>query len=158
MDRNLTPDRRPNYQLVFMKVLLAIWLGVGLMGLSAARAEDANPPDPIDKEINAMLAHDPSTQGQIHAFQAAEKKWSAEMNRALGHLQGHLPAQQRELLAHSQRDWEAFRQSEEALRISFNAGRRGTLVGVLAVEARASFVRDRALTLRRYEEKLPQDH
>ena len=57
------------------------------------------------------------------------------------------------LLERSQHDWLAFRDSEEALRISFNAGRRGTMVGMLAVEARAMFVRSRVQTLRRYEEK-----
>jgi uncharacterized protein YecT (DUF1311 family) len=104
-----------------------------------------------------MLKHDPSTHGQIRAFQTAEQGWEAEMDHLLGKLRKQLPADQRKLLERSQHDWLAFRDSEEALRISFNAGRRGTMVGMFAVEARAMFIRERVLTLRRYVEKSRRD-
>ena len=135
-----------------MKFFAALFAACVLFLPSVHAEDDPHPADPIDAQLGQMLKTNPSTAGQIHAFQAATQSWEAEMDSLLAELRKRLPPRQRDLLERSQRDWLAFRASEEELRISFNAGRRGTMVGMLAVEERAMFIRERVLTLRRYEE------
>ena len=135
-----------------MKILPAAVAACFLLFPSVHADEEPRASDPIDAQLGEKLKADPSTTGQIHAFQAATQSWETEMTRLLDMLRKRLPSRQRDLLKNSQRDWLAFRDSEELLRISFNAGRHGTMVGLFAVEARAMFLHARVLTLRHYEE------
>ena len=137
-----------------MRFVLLFLVSATLLQHPHARAADSEPVDPIDREVSAKIARDPSTSGQIHAFVDAAKRWEGEMARVLGRMRKRLPAEQRAILERSQRDWLAFRESDEELRNSFNTGRRGTLVGLLATEANMLVVRERVQTLRHYSAKI----
>jgi len=109
-------------------------------------------PHPIDQRIDAMAAENPSTAGQIQAFEAGFELWDRELNRVYQDLLKALDGDEkaRDDLRASQRQWLAFRDREFRLIQSLYDRLSGTMHVPFGIYDRLRFVRERALLLQHY--------
>lgn len=102
---------------------------------------------PIDREISALLDNDPSTAGQIRAFEKGIELWDAELNRAYKELFGKLGDDGRKALKEAQRAWLAFRDAEFKRFNLLYSGKDGSMFIPMGVAARLELIKARALEL-----------
>lgn len=102
---------------------------------------------PIDLEISALLERDPSTAGQIRAFEHGIELWDAELNRAYKELFAKLGEERRKELKEAQRAWLTFRDAEFRRTDRLYGGKEGSMFLPMGVAARMELVKARALEL-----------
>ncbi len=102
---------------------------------------------PIDLEISSLLEKDPSTAGQIRAFERGIELWDAELNRVYKTLIAKLGEDGRKALREAQRAWLAFRDAEFRRTDLLYRGKDGSMFVPMGVAARMELVKARALEL-----------
>ena len=123
-----------------------------LFSLSAPMVFAEEAKDPIDAQVERLLAKDESTAGQIQAYDKAIDLWDREMNRVYGELMKQLSTAGREALKISQRAWLAWRDAQAKL-IQETYGRAaGTMYRPMATAHVMETVKARTLQLRTYLE------
>ncbi|HOT28415.1 MAG TPA: DUF1311 domain-containing protein [Candidatus Ozemobacteraceae bacterium] len=113
----------------------------------ATGTADTRQAHPIDREIYALLEKDPSTAGQMQAFERGIELWDAELNRAYKTLSAKLGEEDRKALKDAQRAWIAFRDAEFRRTDRLYGGKDGSMFIPMSVAARMELVRARALEL-----------
>jgi uncharacterized protein YecT (DUF1311 family) len=140
-----------------MRRLLAASL-VLLLAVSPVLADDeegGSDEDPIDTALSECLdAPDgQSTAGMVQCLGTAYDAWDAALNDAYKGLMDSLGARERDALKASQRQWIAYRDSEQkflnALATSEDAG---SIMRVTTNQALVDMVKARVLLLRMYGE------
>lgn len=149
----MNPRPRKSIALLAAAAFCCVLLAPLLPGWqSAAVAQETTARDPLDAEIERLLARDDSTAGQVQAFSRGTELWDQAMNRVYGELMKQLSREGREALRVSQRAWLAWRDAQEGL-IQETYGRaQGTMYRPMAVAHAMETVKARTLQLRRYLE------
>ncbi len=102
----------------------------------------------IDKKIEALLAKEPGTAGQVRVLDTAYRLWDDELNRLYKQLSARLPASGKRRLQTTQRLWLAWRDSELKLIDEVYARTDGAQMHlVLRKGLRVDVLRTRALAL-----------
>jgi len=122
-----------------------------LLSLQASLCAAQDKPNPIDQWLAQAIQKDSSTAGVRDATNVARQKWDAQLNKSYQHLLNRLPADKRELLRTSQRNWIRFRDSEGAVISDVIGAQQGTLFQVVATDSWMQVTRTRALQIEAYD-------
>ena len=108
--------------------------------------------DPIDAALSQCLdAPDgQSTQGMVECLSAAYQSWDAALNEEYRSLMDSLEPAQKDALKASQRQWIAYRDSEQKFLRSLVTPDAGTIIRVTTNQAMVDMVKARVLLLRSY--------
>lgn len=105
---------------------------------------------PIDKETNKLLDTNASTGEQSAAWDAAYKKWDADMNVQYKKLSAMLKPEERKTLQTSQLQWLKWRDAELKVIDAVYAHTSGSMFAPMNAASNVRIVRDRAVLLRHY--------
>ena len=109
---------------------------------------------PIDITLEKKIDTDPSTAGQVEAYEWAIEAWDKLLNEKYNALTKKLDKEDQERLSASQREWLKYRDLE----FRFNSEYWGTFQGSMYISFplayQSNFVRERALRLGFYLEDL----
>jgi uncharacterized protein YecT (DUF1311 family) len=137
--------------------MLRTFLAAGLLfslALSPALAEDqgGSDEDPIDTALSQCLdAPDgQSTQGMVECLGTAYDAWDKALNEAYKGLMDSLEPAQKDALKASQRQWIAYRDSEQKFLQTLVTPDAGTIMRVTTNQAMVDMVKARVLLLRSY--------
>jgi len=79
---------------------------------SAGITANSQKKDHIDKCVEEQIAKDPSTAGEIHAYDKGSEMWDKELNRIYNELMKRLDKHQQTALKEAQRNWIKYRDAE----------------------------------------------
>lgn len=122
-----------------------------VLAAAGARAEEKEPPHPIEVAYSVCIDKDPSTAGMVACADVAEKAWDGELNAAYRQLVGALAGKPLEALKQAQRAWLAHRDKEHALQEAIHEQLQGTMWGPVMADQRVTLVKSRAQQLRAYK-------
>jgi len=114
---------------------------------TAGGSEENEREHPIDREVSALLERDPSTAGQVRAFEKGIELWDAELNRTYKVLSAKLGEDGRQKLKDAQRAWLAFRDAECRRTNQLYSDKEGTMFISMSAASRMELVKARALEL-----------
>ena len=89
----------------------------------------------------------------VECLTTAYEAWDKALNQAYGALMASLEPSQKDLLKASQRQWIAFRDSEQEFLASLLTPDAGTIMRVTTNEAMVGLVKSRTLELRSYAQQ-----
>ncbi len=135
----------------FVVLLLFCFLTAGCAA-AATPVPPLRPPreHPIDVELDACMAKDPSTAGTIRCADRARHAWLESAERSGDAIRTKLDAKGQHSFDASRTAWERFHKGEQRLRESVYGGMlapEGTMWIVAGTLCAVSFVRERALDL-----------
>ncbi|MBF0500383.1 MAG: DUF1311 domain-containing protein [Candidatus Riflebacteria bacterium] len=110
---------------------------------------DESEKQPIDTEIDKMIAANPGTNGEVQAYEKGVELWDKELNRVYKELQKELvqsPAA-KEALTQTQRTWMSFRDKEFELLDAIYAKKDGSMYHSMHACDRMKIVRQRVMAL-----------
>lgn len=79
---------------------------------SAGITANSQKKDPIEKWVEEQIAKDPSTAGEIHAYDKGSEMWDKELNSIYKELMKRLDKHQQTALKEAQRNWIKYRDAE----------------------------------------------
>jgi uncharacterized protein YecT (DUF1311 family) len=134
--------------------LIAASLVVFLAAAPASAGDEGAGEDPIDAALGQCLdAPDgQSTQGMVECLGTAYDSWDAALNKEYGSLMDSLQPAQKSALKASQRQWIAYRDSEQKFLQTLVTPDAGTIMRVTTNQAMVDMVKARVLLLRSYGE------
>jgi uncharacterized protein YecT (DUF1311 family) len=135
-----------------LRMLLAAGLVLPLAAAPALAGDEGAGEDPIDIALGQCLdAPDgQSTQGMVECLGAAYQSWDSALNEAYKDLMDSLEPAQKSALKASQRQWIAYRDSEQKFLQTLAAPDAGTIMRVTTNQAMVDMVKARVLLLRSY--------
>jgi uncharacterized protein YecT (DUF1311 family) len=137
-----------------LRRLLAASLVVLLATVPSWAGGEGSGTDPIDAALSQCLdAPDgQSTQGMVECLGTAYDSWDAALNKEYGSLMDSLEPAQKSALKASQRQWIAYRDSEQKFLQTLVTPDAGTIMRVTTNQAMVEMVKARVLLLRSYGE------
>lgn len=107
----------------------------------------------IERMLQLRLSTDYSTAGMVNAGSEAEKEYDKLLNKYYQILLNRLKEEDKEILRESQRNWIAFRDSEQKLNRlltdeSYSGG--GTIQGVISMSRSLELTKKRVFEIREY--------
>ena len=136
-----------------MRLLIAACLAL-MLAVTPTWAEDEEE-DPIDATLAGCLdlPSGQSTQGMVECLDRAYQGWDAALNSAYKELMDTLEPAQKDALRASQRQWIAYRDSEQKFLQSLAAAPdAGTIMRVTTNQAMVDLAKARVLLLRSYSQ------
>ncbi len=108
--------------------------------------------DTIDKWVEEQIAKDPSTAGEIHAYDKGSEMWDKELNRIYNELMKRLDKHQETALKEAQRNWIKYRDAEYQAISQIIQGLEGTMWLPVPSARLYKINRQRAIELKDYLE------
>ncbi len=93
---------------IFVVIFTITLLTYSSTGMTASSQKK----DPIDKWVEEQIAKDPSTAGEIHAYDKGAERWDKELNRIYQELMKRLDKHQQTALEEAQTNWIKYRDAE----------------------------------------------
>jgi uncharacterized protein YecT (DUF1311 family) len=93
---------------IFVIIFTIILLTYSSAGITA----NGQKKDPIDEWVEEQIAKDPSTAGEIHAYDKGSEMWNKDVNRIYKELMKRLDKHQQTALKEAQRNWIKYRDAE----------------------------------------------
>jgi|SRR5208337_3227465 len=138
---------------IFIVIFTIILLTFSSAGITA----NSQKKDPIDKWVEEQIGKDPSTAGEIHAYDKGSEMWDKELNRIYNELMKRLDKHQQTALKEAQRNWIKYRDAEYQAICQIIQKLEGTMWLPVPSARLYKINRQRAMELKGYLDWIYQD-